>query len=164
MEFNLREFMRNWASVIVLVMVLGVAARGDGPQDNLVANVRPIPPIPKPMTPGDRADVEAGVASLEKQIAALRKELAAKPDLLAMLPDVEIYYNALRYPLIYNEPYDMKLLRKQIGEGMDRAKNLREGNAPWVREGGARGYVSKIDGSVQPYSVGVPKSYVPGSD
>ena len=124
--------MRKAIWSVVLVMVWVVAARADGPQDNLVANVRPIPPVPKPMTPGDKADVEAGVASLEKEIAALRKELAGKPELLALLPDVEIYYNALRYPLKYDEPYDMKLLKKQIGEGMDRAKALREGKGPWV--------------------------------
>src|SRR5437764_15124381 len=82
--------MRMAIGSIVLLMILGVAARGDGPADNLVANVRPIPPTPKAMTPGDKADVEAGVASLEKEIAALRKELAGKPELLALLPDVEI--------------------------------------------------------------------------
>jgi hypothetical protein len=156
--------MRRGIIASFLVLALGVAARADGPADNVVANVRTIPPVPKAMTPGDKADVEAGVASLAKEIAALRKELAGKAELLALLPDVEIYYDALRYPLVYNEPYDMKLLKKQIGEGMDRAKNLREGKTPWVMEGGARGYVSKIDGSVQPYVVGVPKSYAAGSN
>src|SRR5437867_9334165 len=149
-----------WA--IGLVVILAVLARGDGPADNIADRVRPIPPLPKPMTPGDRADVEAGVAALAKDIAAMRTELAAKPDLLALLPDVEIYYNALRYPLIYNEPYDMKLLRRQITEGVDRAKMLREGKTPWVMDGGPRGYMSRIDGSVQPYVVGVPKSYQAG--
>ncbi|HEV8379690.1 MAG TPA: prolyl oligopeptidase family serine peptidase, partial [Tepidisphaeraceae bacterium] len=156
--------MRNGIGAIVLVMILSVVVRADGPADNIVNQVRPIPPVPKAMTAGDRSDVEAGVAAIGKEIEALRKELAGKPDLLALLPDVEIYYNALRYPLIYNEPYDMKLLKKQITEGLDRAKMLREGKTPWVMEGGARGYVSKIDGSVQPYVVGVPKSYQVGSN
>src|SRR3954451_15022011 len=155
--------MRKWPEVMGLLLVWSVA-RADGPADNAVDKVRPIPPLVKAMTPGDRADVEAGVASLAKEIEGLRKELAGEAELLALLPDVEIYHNALRYPLIYNEPYDMKLLRKQIGEGMERAKNLREGKTPWVMEGGARGYVSKIDGSVQPYVVGVPKSYAAGSN
>src|SRR5215207_5156909 len=106
------------AIVLILIAVWGVVARGDGPADNVVDKVRPIPPVPKAMTPGDKADVEAGVGALAKEIEALKRELAGKPQLLALLPDVEIYYNALRYPLIYNEPYDMKLLRKQIGEGM----------------------------------------------
>jgi len=156
--------MRKQIAGIVLVMVLGAMAQADGPADNAVDKVRPIPPVPKAMTPGDREDVEAGVKGLGEEIAKLRAELAGKPQLLALLPDVEIYYDALRYPLIYNEPYDVKLLKKQLGEGMDRAKNLREGKTPWVMEGGARGYVSKIDGSVQPYVVGVPKSYQAGSD
>src|SRR6476660_6506503 len=124
--------MRNVLAAIVLVMVLGVAAWAEGPADNAVDKVRPIPPVPKAMTPGDKADVEAGVASLGKEIEALRKDLAGTPQLLALLPDVVIYYDALRYPLIYNEPYDMKLLKRQITEGLDRAKNLREGKTPWV--------------------------------
>ena len=42
---------------------------------------------------------------------------------------------------------------------------LRDGHAPWTTETGlvVRGYVSKIDGSVQPYGLVVPASYRPGS-
>ncbi|HEV8608373.1 MAG TPA: prolyl oligopeptidase family serine peptidase [Tepidisphaeraceae bacterium] len=151
-----------WMMVAVFVLACGV--RADGPGDNVVGNVRAIPPVPKMMTAGDRADVEAGVKALGEEIGKLREELKGKTELLALLPDVEIYYDALRYPIAYNEPYDMKLLRKQIAEGMERAKELAEGKAPWVMEGGARGYVSKIDGSVQPYVVGAPKSYAAGSN
>src|SRR5438552_2398618 len=99
--------MRNVFAAIVLVMVLGVMAWADGPADNAVDKVRPIPPIPKAMTQGDKADVEANVKAMGKEIEMLRRDLAGKPELIAVLPDVEIYYNALRYPLIYNEPCDM---------------------------------------------------------
>jgi pimeloyl-ACP methyl ester carboxylesterase len=150
--------------VMAAVLLVSVRLFADGPADNIAASVRPIPPIPKLMTPGDRVDVEAGVKALGAEIEKLRGELKAKPELLALLPDVQIYYDALRYPLAYNEPYDMRLLRKQIGEGLERARMLRDGKAAWVMEGGARGYVSKIDGSVQPYVVGAPKSYAAGSN
>ena len=46
---------------------------------------------------------------------------------------------------------------------MERAGQLREGQAPWNTATGlvVRGYVSKIDGSVQPYGLVVPASYRP---
>jgi hypothetical protein len=46
---------------------------------------------------------------------------------------------------------------------MERAKALREGKTPWTTQTGlvVRGYVSKIDGSVQPYGLLVPASYGP---
>ena len=41
---------------------------------------------------------------------------------------------------------------------MERASQLRDGKAPWTTATGlvVRGYVSKIDGSVQPYGLVVP--------
>ena len=43
---------------------------------------------------------------------------------------------------------------------------MREGKSPWTTATGlvVRGYVSKIDGSVQPYGLVVPKSYEAGKD
>ena len=45
--------------------------------------------------------------------------------------------------------------------GLDRAKALKAGNAPWATQTGGvlRGYTSKIDGSVQPYWLIVPADY-----
>jgi hypothetical protein len=150
--------------MVIVALFLSVAVWGDGPADNVAVNVRRIPPVPKvPMTEQERAEMEAGAKALGEHIERLRGELAGKPQLLALLPDVQIYHNAIRYPLIYDEPFDVKVMRKQIGEGLERAKMLREGKIPWVTEGGARGYVSKIDGSVQPYVLGVPKGYQPGA-
>ena len=53
------------------------------------------------------------------------------------------------------------MAKKLLEQGMDRAKQLREGKAPWNTATGlvVRGYVSKIDGSVQPYGLVVPSSY-----
>src|SRR5437667_8513647 len=48
---------------------------------------------------------------------------------------------------------------------MQRARQLRENSTPWASATGlvARGYVSRIDGSVQPYGLLVPASYQPGT-
>src|SRR5437667_9166352 len=48
---------------------------------------------------------------------------------------------------------------------MQRARQLRENSTPWASATGlvARGYVSRIDGSVQPYGLLVPAAYHPGT-
>jgi hypothetical protein len=137
------------------------AAWGDGPKDNIPDNVRPIPPLPtRELSAEERAELEAGVAKLGHEIESLRAALAEKPKLTALLPDVQIYYNAVRYPLVYHEQIDLKQGRKAIEDGLARAAQLRMGEAPWVASaGGPRGYVSKIDGSVQPYLLFLPPSY-----
>src|SRR5207247_11203035 len=56
-------------------------------------------------------------------------------------------------------PVPKALLR----QGLERAAPLRDGQAPWTTATGlvVRGYVSKLDGSVQPYGLVVPPSYQP---
>ncbi len=120
------------------------------------------PPSTKPIADKDKTALEEGVATLGKQIEALRAQLKPKPQLLELLPDVVIFYNAVKYPLEYNEPMDVKQAKKALDDGMQRAKELAAGKAPWVTQTGPRGYLSKIDGSVQPYLLAVPKSYKPG--
>ncbi|TMQ33000.1 MAG: hypothetical protein E6K70_15520, partial [Planctomycetota bacterium] len=52
-----------------------------------------------------------------------------------------------------------------LKQGLDRARQLHDGKAPWATATGlvVRGYVSKIDGSVQPYGLVAPASYHPGT-
>lgn len=118
--------------------------------------------VPEP----DRAELAAGVAALGKEIDALRTALKAKPALLALLPDVQIFHNAVRYALDYNEFFDAKqipIAKNLLALGAARAKELRDGKPSWITATGpvVRGYVSKIDGSVQPYGVIVPATWKP---
>jgi pimeloyl-ACP methyl ester carboxylesterase len=141
---------------------------GDGPADNLVDKVRPVPPPGVSVPAADRQALQDGVDALGKEIASLRTALAEKPALLELLPDVEIYFNAVRYALANNEFYDVKELavaRDQLAKGTERARLLRDGKAPWISATGliVRGYRSEIDGSVQPYGLVVPASYRPDS-
>jgi len=123
---------------------------------------RTIPPTGKPLPEADRAELEAGVKKLGEAIASLQKELAQKPALLALLPDVEIYYNAVRYPLQYGEPIELKAARQALVDADDRIAQLRSGEVRWINATGPRGYVSRIDGSVQPYVVLIPANYKAG--
>jgi hypothetical protein len=139
----------------------------DGPGDNIADKVRPVPPPGKKIPDADREELQKGVDDLGKEIDDLRTTLKAKPVLLDLLPDVQIYYNAVRYALKYDEFYNLNqvgVARDLLKHGHDRARSLKEGKSPWTTQTGpiARGYVSKIDGSVQPYGLVVPASYKPG--
>ncbi|MBC8135205.1 MAG: prolyl oligopeptidase family serine peptidase, partial [Fibrella sp.] len=129
--------------------------------------IRPIPPTGIVVPEADRAALMAEVEALGREIETLREALKRKPELSRFLPDVQIYYNAVRYPLLYNEFYNVKELttaKDLLAQGRERAKSLREGNAPWAKQTGtlALGYVSKIDGSVQPYALVVPETFTEG--
>jgi hypothetical protein len=152
---------RFTCSLLLLIVISVTLATA---QQNNSDNIRPVPPPGIEVTATDRAELEVGIAELGKEIAALRAELKSKPALLELLPDVQIYHNAARYALSYNEffkPEEIKLAKDQLKQGLARARALREGKPEWTRVTGlvVRGYVSGIDGSVQPYGLVVPASY-----
>lgn len=144
--------------------VLAALLYADGPGDNLPDKVRAVPPPGIKIEEADRGELQAGVDALGKEIERLRQDLKRKPALLELLPDVQIFHNAVRYALTYNEFYDKKevaVARKMLTQGNERARQLRAGQTPWTTATGliVRGYQSKIDGSVQPYGLVVPSSY-----
>jgi hypothetical protein len=150
--------------VLALTAGLFAAAADDKPPEK----VPPVPPAGVAVPDADKNELQAACDDLGKDIDDTRKALQGKPDLLDLLPDVQIYYNAVRYALAYNEFYDPKefdVARKQLKQGKDRAAQLRDGKPTWPTQTGlvARGYVSKIDGSVQPYGLVVPASYQPNT-
>ena len=161
------------------------------PPANLQPNPRKLNPPPGVVVPADvKAELAAGAAALGKEIEALRAALATKPALLALMPDVQIYHNAVRYALeddIFTSTNQFNSARALLKVGSERAKQLAAGNTPWNTKAGllalkkelegkaktpttlthipvARGYVSKIDGSVQPYGLKVPVTYLTGDD
>ncbi len=122
------------------------------------------PPAGIEVSAADRAELERDVSSLESAI----KEIAAGKDAKAksLLPDVQIYSQAVRGALDHNEFFatgDIAKAKELLKDGRTRADQLAKGEAPWTKATGlvVRGYVSKIDGSVQPYGLVVPESYVP---
>ncbi len=149
---------------LVCVLVLMALVYADGPGDNLPDKVRAVPPPGISIKEDDRTQLQAGVEELGKAIEQLRQDLKDKSALLELLPDVQIFHNAVRYALTYNEFYTPKepaIAHKLLAQGMQRARQLREGKTPWTTATGlvVRGYQSKIDGSVQPYGLVVPPTY-----
>ena len=125
------------------------------------------PPPGVTIPDADRKELEAATAALGREIEALRGSLKANPALLALLPDVQIFHKAADWALRYDEFMDAKQIasaRRALAEGMERAKALKAGTAPWTAATGPqlRGYVSKIDGSVQPYGLVVPDDFKAG--
>lgn len=143
----------------LLIEFCATSVFADGPKDNIVSAVRPIPPIGKEMPDADRESIQSGLDALRKKIDLVRWDFKEKPELLAYLPDVQIYYNALRYPLLYHETIDPADARLALSAGMARARSLHDGKTPWISESGPRGYVSRIDGSIQPYRIVLPAGY-----
>ena len=143
-------------------------AFADGPGDNLADKVRRVPPPGLTVSAGDREELAGGVAQLGQEIDSLRGELTSRPALLVLLPDAQIYYNAVRYALAYNEFFktnEIQVARTLLKQGRERIAQLHDGKAPWTTATGlvVRGYVSRIDGSVQPYGLVVPASFQPGT-
>jgi pimeloyl-ACP methyl ester carboxylesterase len=134
-----------------------------------------LPPNPKKLNPPPgipipeavRAELTTGANALGREIAALQGSLRTKPQLLELLPDVQIFHNAVRYALedgIFYRTNEFATARQLLKLGNERAQQLRAGQSPWATATGpvVRGYVSKLDGSVQPYGLIVPASFKPG--
>ncbi|HVC95150.1 MAG TPA: prolyl oligopeptidase family serine peptidase [Pirellulales bacterium] len=147
---------------LLSILLLALPARADGPTDNLPDNVRRIPKLGIEVPADERAKLEDGLNALD---AAIR-QLATRDDATVrdLLPDVRIYRKAVGDALEYQEFFDPKewvVAHELLAEGRQRAADLAEGRAPWTTATGlvVRGYVSKIDGSVQPFGLVVPASY-----
>jgi pimeloyl-ACP methyl ester carboxylesterase len=152
-----------------IALVLCLSALADGPADNIPDKVRPVPPKGATISAEDRQELETGVVRLGKEIDSLRKDLNNKPAQLALLPDVQIFHNAVRYALRYDEIFnptnEIPAAKAAIKMGLERVSQLRDGKAPWISATGlvVRGYVSKLDDSVQPYGLVIPVSYQPAT-
>ncbi len=121
-----------------------------------LAGAHPVPPPGIEVPAAEKKALESGLAKLTTQIATLRGN--------PLLPDVEIYAKAVRYALEYNEffkPEELFRAKELLREGEQRAAQLARGEAPWTHATGlvVRGYVSKIDKSVQPFGLVIPPRY-----
>jgi dienelactone hydrolase len=122
----------------------------------LTAADRTVPPAGIPIPPERRTELEDGLRKLNAKIDRLRHPL---------LPDVLIFREAVRYALQYNEFFradEFDKARALLRAGEERADAL-AATPSWTTATGLvpRGYVSKIDGSVQPYGLVVPPSWTP---
>ena len=138
------------------------SARADGIPDNIPENVRRIPELGVEV-PADRAaTMRTQLKTLQEKIAAVRETKDATK--IALLPDVMIFERAVRCALDYQEFFDVKEFDKAdalLLEGIKRADQLLAGNPEWITQKGlvVRGYISRIDNTVQPYGLVIPPTY-----
>ncbi len=119
---------------------------------------KPLPPPGIPVPAADRAELEAGLARLARSLDAVKSN--------PLWADAAIYHKAVRFALEGNEffkPAEITQAKKLLEEGQARADALARNTSPWTSATGlvVRAYVSKIDGSVQPYGLVVPPSFGP---
>jgi dienelactone hydrolase len=131
-------------------------------QQGAAPTIKRIPPEGVQVGDNDRDELGANLLSLGKAIDKLKHQ--KDPFITNMLSDVQIYYKAVDYAIKYQEFFSQKDVaagKKILLEGLARAKSLADKQAPWASQKGevVRGYISKIDGSVQPYGVTVPDNY-----
>jgi dienelactone hydrolase len=111
------------------------------------------------------AEIKDRIDALAKSVAELKgKAPRDDPRTGEPLSDVEVCLKAARWIVRFNEFYNEKyvgMTLRVLERGRERAAQLAAGKAPWASAKGetVRGYVSQVDGSVQPYAVAVPESY-----
>jgi pimeloyl-ACP methyl ester carboxylesterase len=119
------------------------------------------PATPMPPTEQQRHEIEAKLAELTSQVNAL----AARKADAALLADVDVYRRAAAYILKFPEEFANEAFTPNtvavLNTGLARAKELAAGSASWPKRKGhvVRAYVSRLDGSVQPYGLTIPDSY-----
>ena len=146
-----------------LALAVAAPAPSTGQDDARRGRVPRIPKVGIEVPDADRQALESGLGELQAAIDKLAAAKEPKVDPL-LLPDVQVFHKAVRDAMKHREFFDPKDVAKakdQLAEGLRRAEQLAKGESPWASKTGliVRGYVSKIDGSVQPYGVVVPPTY-----
>lgn len=107
--------------------------------------------------------------SFERSEQELQAELDEQPaPRLHTWADAAIFAKGLAWALRYDReftPADVALLEKAVRRGKERWAALKRETAPWSSRRGkvALGYLSSVDGSVQPYGVIIPAGYDPAT-
>jgi poly(3-hydroxybutyrate) depolymerase len=119
---------------------------------------KPLPAPGIPVPEADRKQLRAGLDRLGAKLEAIK----ANPH----YPDVLVFHKAVRFALEGNEFFRQEQIfraKELLRVGSERADALARGEAPWTRATGlvVRGYISKLDGSVQPYGLVVPPTFGP---
>ncbi|MFM7974005.1 MAG: hypothetical protein ACKO8U_02965, partial [Pirellula sp.] len=147
---------------LIVLLLLGSPALdvlADGPADNQVEKIRPVPPPGIEVPAQVRESLTAALEPLKKSIEEL--SLSKDPRIQSDLPDAEIFYRAVSLALSENgffDPADFERAKELIEEGKRRCEAIRTDLCNWqyIRSHPyitVRGFRSKLDGTVQPYGV-----------
>ena len=144
------------------IVLVAMPAFADGPRDNVADNVRRIPRRGVEVSDEDRSVLEKGLNALRQSIDEVRRSQSFQ--IKQFVPDVEIFHRAVHVALKHNEFFskaDIGKAKVLLQTGIERARQLNNGQTPWTSQTGlvVRGYVSRIDDTVQPLGLVIPESY-----
>jgi len=147
-----------------LGLVTATLGQAVEPAKPLVATTPRVPAIGIELDENVRTQLRERTDALGEAIQALAKQHAETPPLLHHLPDVQVYHKAVDWALkhrIFFKPSELKTAEDLLVAGNKRAAQLANGKMPWSRATGlvVRGYVSRLDDSVQPYGLVIPESF-----
>lgn len=146
----------RWLAALVAAFGLATSA---------AAQTQPTLTFPKPTryepTADERASLQQALDELARAIAALPPAEPAQRDAFA---DVAVYFKAAEWTVHQGEFFNRKDVAATLAvieRGRARAREARDGRRPWIEASGSlvRGFVSQVDGSVQPYAVIVPPGF-----
>lgn len=133
----------------------------DGLGDNSSTSVRRVPKLGITVSAEVRKELEDGLADLKKQYDLISNR--DNPAVRELLPDILVCHKAVHDALTYQEFFadnEVEKARELLKLGKERATAAISKKPTWPGQSGlvVRGYVSKIDGSVQPYGLVVPET------
>ncbi len=127
------------------------------------------PPLGTGISAAEARSLQSSVDELAGKVAALKKQYRSG-SMADRVADVEVYLEAVRRPLKYDERLyagrgstPVSSAQQTLATGSERADQLAKGNTPWMTQSGVRGFYSRIDDSAQPYLLTVPDNYDPAA-
>ena len=158
-------------STYTLVLALGLTAmtwKGSAQNPAAPAPAQ-FPPLGRGVTSEEARTLQTAVDDLAAKVAALKKQYQSSA-MFDRIADVEVYLDAVRRPLKYDERLyagrgstAVSYAQQTVADGTERATQLASGNTPWMTQNGVRGFYSRIDGSAQPYLLTMPENYDPAA-
>ncbi len=142
--------------------------RADGPADNAADKVRRVPPPGIALPQAVQDELGAGVQRLGVDLTAAKERWAQNPLRLRQWADVAVLHKSVDWALRHQEFFktnEIDAARQQLKTGSERLQALEQGRAPWMEIPGPTvgGYISRIDGSVQPFGLVIPRGWTPHS-
>ncbi len=154
--------MRSRASLWTAMVVGFILMGGE------MASAWQVPKASEPYraTEVERLEITTRTALLARALEGLRGKVGEGSSGRDAIADVEVCLKAAAWVVRFDEFREAKDVPRTLNvlaRGLERARLLAEGRAPWAEAAGGvvRGYRSKVDGSIQPYAVIVPPGRAP---
>lgn len=154
----------RFAMVSLIAGMLQSPLVADGPADNSADKVRRVPAPGIAIPDAVREELTAGVRSLGNDLEQARSRGSKNPDQLRLLADAAIFHKSVDWAVRHQEFFktnEFESARQQLKAGAERLRALDQGQAPWLDASGPTvgGYLSRVDGSVQPFGLVIPKGW-----